>query len=345
MARRARVLLLTEDEHDHRQVHHLVEAGILPLRAPWVLAPTDLGSLPLTPDLVVAVGRSGTLPAARLRERLGLPGARPRDVLTLLDRGLLRRRAREVGVPIPRPLSAIGARNWHFRSPLAARTGDEVRRVAEPADLPLDGEVSYEEWIDAEVCHVDGVAVGGRVVTAVASRYLGTRHDFAAGAGMGGVTIEDTEAAPLLAAAELTVSRLSIPDGAFHVELFDAPGGPILLGAAPHPPDPVLRAMVRAATGVDLVAEHIRAGVGQPTYPRRTRAAVAGYWRIPPRPPRQPGSRPTLPDLHSDVVLATLPQPAGHGPTEVVIAGTNPARVLTDLLSLRERLDEQVGAA
>jgi hypothetical protein len=343
MARRARVLLLTEDEHDHRHVHHLIDTGIVPLRGAWVLAPTDLGALPLTPDLVVAVGRSGTLPAARLRERLGLPGARPRDVVALLDRERLRRRARETELPIPRPMSELGARNWHFRTPLAARTGAGVRRITSAADLPLGEEASYEEWIDAEVCHVDGVAAGGRVVFAVASRYLGTRHDFAGGAGMGGITIEETEAAPLLATAEATVRRLSIPDGAFHVELFDGAGGPVLLGAAPHPPDPVLRTMVRAATGVDLVAEHIRAGVGQPTYPRRTRTGVAGYWRVPARRARGAGA-PTLPELHGDVAMAALPH-TGHGPTEVVVAATNPAHVLTDLISLREHLDEQVGAA
>ncbi|MCT2581597.1 hypothetical protein [Actinophytocola gossypii] len=339
MAKRARILVLTDDERNHRHARRLVDTGVLPLRGPWLLGPADLESLAVSPDLVVALGPSAVLPAARLRERLGLPGPRPADVFPLLDREVMHHRARAAGLLTTRRVSAIGVRNWDFRVPLAVRSDGEVRKVTAAADLPT-GEARYEAWVDADVCHVDGVVVGGRVVFAVASRYLRTRHDFATGSGMGGITLDGPEADPLLAAAAAAVSRLGVPDGAFHVELFDTRPVPVLLAVAPHPPPALQRATVQAATGVDLLAEHIRAGVGQPTFPRRTRGGVAGYWRVPPE--KAPRPRPALPAVHSAVVLADLPGPDRHAPTEVVVRGDHAPVVLTDLIALRERLDESV---
>lgn len=293
MGKRARILLLTDDDDNHRHAQRLIDAGALPVRNPWLLGPADLDSVSVFPDIVVALGASAQLPAARLRERLDLPGPRPED----------------------------------------------VHELKAATSLPLDGAAGHDDWGDAEVCHVDGVMLGGRVVFATASRHLG---DFTTGTGTGAVTIDDAEARPLLAAAESAVRRLSIPDGAFHVELFDLPTGPVLLAAAPHPPGSLPQLLTRAATGVDLLAEHIRAGVGRPTFPRRTRDDMAGYWRVPHR--RTPRSRltPVLPGLHSEVVLARLPRPGRPTPTEVAVRAPHPMTVLTDLIHLREHLAEQV---
>jgi hypothetical protein len=294
MAKRARVLLLTDDERNHRHARHLIDAGALPVRGPWLLGPADLDSLRVHPAAVVALGPASVLPAAQLRERLDLPGPRPAD----------------------------------------------VHRIASGTDLPLTDADDGEEWIAAEVCHVDGVVLGGRVVFATASRRLGSHRDHLTGTGA--VTIDDAEAGPLLAAAASAVRRLSVPDGAFHAELFDVPTGPVPLTVAPHPPSPLAQALTHTAAGVDLLAEHIRAGVGRPTIPRRRHEFAAGYWQVPR--PKTPRTRPApvLPALHGEVVLATLPQPGETSPAEVVVRARQPAAVLTDLISLRERLDESV---
>lgn len=293
MAKRARILLLTDDERNHRHARRLIDAGALPIRNPWLLGPADLDSLSVQPDVVVALGAGAVLPAARLRERLGLPGPRPADVHAL-----------------------------HAAT-----------------SLPLDGALGQDDWLNADVCHVDGVVVGGRVVFAAASRHLG---DFTTGTGTGALSLDDAEARPLLDAAASAVRRLSIQDGGFHVELFDLPAGPVVLSAAPHPPGALPQLLVWAATGVDLLAEHIRAGVGRPNVPRRTRHDQAGYWRVPHR--RTPRSRPAqaLPDLRSEVVLSRLPRPGHPAPAEVVVRAPHPVTVLTDLINLREHLAEQV---
>ena len=296
MAKRSRTLLLTDNERNHRHARYLVDAGALPVRGPWLLGPADLDSLPALPDTVVALGAAAVLPAARLRERLGLPGPTPAD----------------------------------------------VHEIASATDLPLAGAVDQDQWLDAEVCHIDGVALGGRVTFATASRCLGNRYDHTVGTGTGAVTIDAAEAGPLFAAAAAAVRRVSVPDGAFHVELFDLATGPVLLSVAAHPPGTLGQALCRAATGVDLLAEHIRAGVGRPGVPLPDRSGFAGYWHVPP--PKTPRTRmaPTLPNLHGEVVLSTLPRPGRTLPTEVVVRAGNPAAVLTDLISLRERLDESV---
>lgn len=296
MAKRARVLLLADNDRNHRHARHLIDSGALPVRSPWLLGPADLGKWSVDPVAVVALGPAAVLPAARLRERLGLPGTRP----------------------------------------------EQVHEIASATELPLTAPLSQDEWLDADVCHVDGVVLGGRVVFAVASRCLSTHYDDTVGLGSGAITMDDTEAAPLVALAATAAQRVSLPDGAFHAELFDLPTGPALLSIAAHPPNTLGQALARAASGVDLLAEHIRAGVGRPSVPHRDSSAVAGYWQVPS--PRTPRSRPTpvLPILHSEVVLATLPRIGRSIPTEVVVRAANPAPLLADLISLRERLDESV---
>ncbi|GAB3443499.1 ATP-grasp domain-containing protein [Actinophytocola sediminis] len=296
MAKRARVLLLTDNERNHRHARQLIDAGALPVRNPWLLGPADLDALTVSPAAVVALGAGAVLPAAHLRERLDLPGPRPMD----------------------------------------------LHEIASTTDLPLTGSIDRQEWLGAEVCHVDGVVLGGQVLFATASRCLGAHYEHTVGAGTGAVTIDDAEAGRLFAAAEAAVTRASVPDGAFHVELFDLPAGPVLLSVAPHPPSTLGQALTRVATGVDLLAEHIRAGVGRPTIPRRTRSDYAGYWQVPRSRTQRTRPTPVLPALHGEIVLATLPRPGRPAPTEVVVRAADPAVVLTDLISLRERLDESV---
>jgi hypothetical protein len=296
MAKRARILLLADNERNHRHARHLLDAGALPVRSPWLLGPADLNTLVVVPNAVVALGPSAVLPAARLRERHGLPGPRP----------------------------------------------DSVHEIATTTGLPLTGAIDRDEWLETEVCHVDGVVLGGQVVFAVASRCLSTRYDSTVGAGSGAMTMDDADAGALIAAAEATVRRVSVPDGAFHVELFDMATGPVLLSVAANPPSTLGQALTRAATGVDLLAEHIRAGVGLPAVPNRTRSEVAGYWQVPRPRTHRNRPAPVLPALHGEVVMATLPRPGKPALTEVVVRATNPGAVLTDLISLRERLDESV---
>lgn len=313
------------------------------------------------PDRVLALDEFGVLPAAWLRDMLDLPGAREPELLPLRDKRCMHERAASAGLRTTRRLSAAELRGWDFGTPLVVKPRREaasigVRRIDSPAEL--DGALAdspdpvIEEWVDGEVCHVDGVAMDGHIEYAGVARYLGSCYDFATGAGMSGCTVREPAVRErLLGAAREVVRGLRIPDGAFHIELFDVPGGPILLEAAARPPGALLQMMGRAATGVDLLAEHIRAGIGVPQAIRPTRNAVAGYWRLPQRPPggdpEHVGSVPALPELRCEIVHAQLPrvgelasgQPCPSEPlAAVVVRAQDEAAVLADLMTLRDEL-------
>lgn len=360
-----RVLLVTGDEGNYRRARDLIDSGAVPIRNPWFLrrhpvdGPDWTGVADLESDeavdragqadLVVALDGAGVLTAARLRTARGLPGARTVEVLPLRDKEILHRRARAAGLPTTQRLDPAAAQRHDFRTALAVRARGlpGVRKVTGPDELPTGQDLIHEKWVDAEICHVDGVALGGRLVFASVSRQLGTDHDFARGLATGGVTIEGAETRALLALAEVAVAALAIPDGAFHLELADPPTGPVLLEAAPCPSAPLSRSTTYAATGIDLLAEHLRVGIGLPTFPRRVRHDVAGYWRVPRPPgPHQVRTVPSLPPLRGEVTMAELPRPgtaAATGPlAAVVVRHSHPGAVLTDLLSLRERLAETV---
>src|SRR5699024_10616225 len=140
--------------------------------------------------------------------------------------------ARESGVPTVRRLARHELSEWDFRNPLAAKepAGAGAVRVFkvesfERAEeiLSEDGQdLLFEEWIDAPVCHVDGIAMGHTITFAVASRYMGSCFDFLQGKGFGSYTLPEGPGRDrLLRAARDVVSGLRVPDGAFHIELFD----------------------------------------------------------------------------------------------------------------------------
>jgi biotin carboxylase len=145
-------------------------------------------------DRVASSAEQDVVRAARLRRRLGLPGQSPESALAYRDKVLMKTLAAAAGVAVP-PFAALDqprdlvefADRHGYPLVVKPRTGGGSRGVvllherAElvealaggllPAAPDRSGELMVEGYVDGSLCHVDGVAVGGRVVHCWPSRY------------------------------------------------------------------------------------------------------------------------------------------------------------------------------
>ena len=227
-----RLLLLSSGVRDHDWACERLgdDAWLITCSGEETLLADALADMKLrwgVPDRVVPLdGRSIPL-AARLRATLGLP-ARPTESAPR-DRRETHRRAVAAGLRTVQLLDRAALEDWDFRTPVIAKPvvrGEAgIRRLTSSYDLgDLDPDVDmlFEEWVIAPVCHVEGIAVDGRIVAARLFYYVGP------GAGRVPVTNQIALARLTEAAADV-VAGLALPDGAFHVELFDLPTNPMLL--------------------------------------------------------------------------------------------------------------------
>lgn len=138
---------------------------------------------------LVAVTERLMVPAARLREELGLPGGPDLSQTVLFrDKILMKEHLRAAGIRVPdfAPFSeqAAGALLRAYQAvvvkPRSAAATERVYVLRGTADLAaflaahagdLD-EFEVEEHIDGSLFHVDSVVQGGKVVAATAGRYL-----------------------------------------------------------------------------------------------------------------------------------------------------------------------------
>jgi len=156
------------------------------------------------------------LPAARIREELGIPGPTVAETLPFRDKILMKQRLQAAGIRVPEfaEFSEESARRLarSYRAVVVKPrlgTGAEdifVLRGAAALDAFLASRsarapaLEAEEHVSGPVCHVDSVVREGNVVAATAGRYL-----------------DDTTAYKSLAPCR----DVAVPDGALLDELLD----------------------------------------------------------------------------------------------------------------------------
>lgn len=141
---------------------------------------------------LVTVAEQLLLPAAMLREELGVTGPSVSETMLFRDKVLMKQHLRAAGIRVPdsaafseaaahtlfrahpvlivKPRLGVGAENiFVLRSApdLAAFTASHQREAAE-----LEAEFEVEEYINGTMYHVDSVVQKGKVIAATAGRYL-----------------------------------------------------------------------------------------------------------------------------------------------------------------------------
>jgi ATP-grasp N-terminal domain len=174
------------------------EPGPGEVRAVLTVNPTDTGALTAAVrevsasrrvDRLLAVSERHLMPAARVRDALGLSGPSLRQMLPFLDKVAMKEHLRAHKIPIPsfmpvrRPADAAPLLRRHGRilfKPRTAQGAVGVCVVSSRAELDaLDaagfshpGRYEAEQFIAGEMFHVDTVAERGRPLLALASQYL-----------------------------------------------------------------------------------------------------------------------------------------------------------------------------
>jgi len=175
---------------------------------------------------------------AAARERWAVPGPGVAEAQVVTDK-LLMKQAVAGAVALPRytadpgqalafaagvgyPVVVKPRRSWGSRGVQVVRTPDELSAAV--ASHQAD-DLLVEEFVAGEVCHVDGFAAGGQLLSAVPSRYLNDCLTFQHqdGTPLGSVQLDadDPAHAALCAAAAAVVAALPAgPLTPFHLELF-----------------------------------------------------------------------------------------------------------------------------
>ncbi|WP_328318651.1 hypothetical protein [Streptomyces sp. NBC_00388] len=227
--------------------------------------------------------------AAAVREKLGLPGARPEQVLPFRDKVLMKERAVAAGVEVaPHTVPAGAADVARFVAghglPVVLKDrdgfGSRGLRVLRSADdlalavaevFPEGGEprsdMLLEAWVPGRMCHVDGLVVDGVTVLAWPSQYQYELASFQADPGARvDLTLErdDPLTGRLLQMADDTLAALDGPrTHAFHLEAFHTPDDRLVLcEVAARPGGARIREVLTALFGVNPARSAARAEVG-----------------------------------------------------------------------------------
>lgn len=244
----------------------------------------DLGP----PTAVVAMYEQVTLPAARLRDHFGVPGVGTDTALLCRDKVRMKEVMRSDGIRVPAFWAVNATTPYAELEKIATavpgqivlkpqrqagsygimvfRDGTEFLAHARSRGIPDDHEV--EEFIEGDVCHVDGVVRDGEIRFISASRYIGDCLNFQNGAQhLSGVTFDD---APTLARITDLTARvlhaLKLQTSTFHLELFHTPDDELVfLEVGNRFGGAYISNSLRAVYGVDLVRESVLACMGLPS--------------------------------------------------------------------------------
>ncbi|HEX3961482.1 MAG TPA: hypothetical protein VHZ03_33470 [Trebonia sp.] len=233
------------------------------------------------PDLVIALSEYDLLPAARVREALGVPGPLECDVVPVRDKVVMKAAVASAGLRVPHfaglaTALADGKESvpWQGRTvlkPLAAASSEGVSVFPTPAaaldaarggaaPVPVD-EYEIEEFVEGPIIHVDGLVAAGRFIAVQSSKYVGTCLASAENGSPLGSVMTDADSA----VTEWTLRCLKavgIEDGPFHLEAIDAHDGLVFLEVGARVGGADVVDVFELATGVHMPSVQVRLLVG-----------------------------------------------------------------------------------
>ncbi|HEY1619950.1 MAG TPA: hypothetical protein VGG25_20165 [Streptosporangiaceae bacterium] len=222
-----------------------------------------LGQPPV--DRVAAVSEPLLLPAARLRDRLGVPGFRAAQVVVLRDKLAMKRHFAARGIKVPeyrvvrRPLEAAGLLAAHGTIVVKPPSGTGragVVVVSSRAELAELEEAGYgqgpgfgadgflaEAYVHGDEFHIDSVVSAGRAVTTTVSRYLDPHFGLQLGGRLGAATLDPGPRRDLLREFnDQVLAAIGWFSGVTHLEAW-----------LPHGGEPVLCEIAGRAGGAGII--------------------------------------------------------------------------------------------
>ncbi len=261
-------------------------AGVVeaPFDAPagrWRTVADDLRAL--DPAAVVALTERSVVPAAHVRETLGMGGLTVEAAIRCSDKRAMKRAARAAGLACADVVEADDGLSGaevveRLGLPLVLKAavgsgGRGTRIVADPADVPdrlAPGEMA-ESFVDGVEMSVETLVVGDRTVFANPTAYLAPGW-----ASLVPAPLAPDVRAAVLAHAEAVRRALGVASGITHLEVFLTPDGPVFGEMAARPPGGHLMRLIGLAYGVDPWEAVLRIALGEtPDLPGRAERVAA----------------------------------------------------------------------
>lgn len=268
------------------------------------------GAFPSESIRIVCSDEAHLEAAAHLRERFSIQGGlRPQELVPFRDKVEMKKRLARHGISVPQFMAQLSADpqlqferlQGFFKGPFVikprASVGSRsIYKIRTQADFEAfsnacrDALPRYEAetLIKGDLYQCDLVLRGGRVLTALASRY--SRHTTALqeGKNMGSIPLrqEDETAQRLLAFAEKALSALGGSTGCFHMELFLTQSDKIVfLEVGARAAGMLTVPVYRDSFGVDLLEMDfsIQSGLELPTQARGNETGNYSFFMIFPK--------------------------------------------------------------
>jgi biotin carboxylase len=222
------------------------------------------------PEFVIAVTEKTVLPAAAIREALGLPGLYPQQALLFHDKFLMKKHAQaggfacapyvlvsEDGLPsiaeselnlplIIKPTRLSGGRDLSL-----AVTAEAVEEIAQPGHL-------LEEYVLGQELSVESLVCDGQIIFQNTTEYFIRGH----------VNIVPAAFSPELQEQidlfnRRVLAHFPIQNGMTHLELFVSENGLVFGEIAVRPPGGYLMKLIKMAYGIDIWGSFLQLETGQ----------------------------------------------------------------------------------
>ena len=238
---------------------------------------------------IIVLAEADVLRAAEIRSRRGIPGQQPDDALHFRDKTLMKAAMRGANIAVAPHREVRTALELHdaiaeLGYPCVVKpphgrgssgvsvldNADELRTFLRTGPFSDQGR-TYPWLVEAfqlgEQYRVDGVCRAGRVVFSAVALYVNTHLDFLGGGYMGSVMLpaDSPEAQSILELARAALED-GLPgfDGAFHLEAFLTPDGPVFSEVGSRIGGGSIPEEVELSYGFNLVEESILAQRGIP---------------------------------------------------------------------------------
>ncbi len=256
-------------------------------------------AMPEKPAAIITFDEGVTLLAAKLRERLDVPGARPAEIRRYRDKLLMKRCVGAAGLRTPVADRLPAHDHWPPYRDLASRFGPRmvikpvdsagtngVRIVSDAGSLAQAADSCRSRSFDCEIesfaegrlYHCDTIWAGHDLVFTACTEYVAPTIDFQNGLPLGGRAMDPRSdlAARLTAFTVDAVTALGTASVAQHTELMVGPDGAItFIESGARPPGMLVAQMYERAFGVNILTLALAAGLGRSLAPSITVPATA----------------------------------------------------------------------
>lgn len=194
-------------------------------------------------DRIIALNEEDILTAAQMRDELDIPGVREKALARFRNKMLMKEILQQQQIAVPEFAPATHVNDIVNKSgfpivlkPLDGASSKGVKIVCDEQELQAAlkdignhlTRYEAEQFISGSIYHLDGFMNDQKIVFCQVYQYYNSCYAFANGAPVGVMMVDDPhQKNKLTTFAEQSLAALDLPDGPFHLELFNDLNGDV----------------------------------------------------------------------------------------------------------------------